>query len=43
MRKGADLVSQRISSNTNSQQAKLMDKSIKGVLNAGSGNLINLT
>jgi hypothetical protein len=43
MRKAGDLVSQRITSNTNSHQPKLMDKSLKGVLNAGSGNLINLT
>jgi hypothetical protein len=43
MKKGGDLMSQRVSTNTNiNHQPKLIDKSIKGVLN-GSSNLINLT
>lgn len=37
-------MSQRVSSNTNGHQPKLIDKSIKGVLSGGNGsNLINLT
>jgi len=42
MKKGGDLMSQRVSTNTSNHQPKLMDKSIKGVLN-GSSNIISLT